>query len=139
MNSKIYFGQKLMRIMEYIEENCKEGDYLHLSNEFKTLFEMMSDLFKTSDERCYEYITHLRRCIKEYERRINNVKLNKGKKYVCNRCGRKVAGIVAHQKRAICVDITAEKKASCIYKTELAEQIIQSSAITIQRFWREKK
>ena len=38
--NKREFMDKLMNIMECVKENCKEGDYLHISGECKDIMDM---------------------------------------------------------------------------------------------------
>lgn len=132
MSDKVRFAEKMMDIMEYMEDNCNEGDYLHISNELKTLFEMVKDLFKSEDTK--PFITHLTRCYNMRHRR--QTRRENVKKLVCMRCGRRVVDMDAHQARPICQNIREEKITSKQFQNELANAHLHIHAETIQHFWR---
>ena len=58
--NKKAFMEKLLTIMDYVEEHAKEGVYLYVANEFKVLMNMVKELKR---ENYYHHLERSYRCV----------------------------------------------------------------------------
>lgn len=129
--NKVEFTEKLMEIMDWMEENVNEGAYLHLSNELQELFNLLRELGSR------KYTEHLVRSYDRYSRRkILTGNLREVKKIFCDRCGRYVVDLKTHQKRAICQSIQEEKMISNKYNTDNPIAFMDCYAIKLQSWFK---
>ena len=81
--NKKAFMEKLLTIMDYVEEHAKEGVYLYVANEFKVLMNMVKELKR---ENYYHHLERSYRCVVR-----NNVEHRHDEDMVtCENCGRVV-------------------------------------------------
>ena len=136
-NKKLFYND-LMRVFEIITEICEahtgtDGLYLESSLLIKKLYDWNN--YIKNDTNFNRNIETLSRC----RNPMSFSRMSATMKITCNRCGRQVVNLEAHQKRDICVDIEKEKKFSNQFKTD-GSIIKMTIAIRIIRdFYRKYK
>ena len=115
-NKKLFYND-LMRVFEIITEICEahtgtDGLYLESSLLIKKLYDWNN--YIKNDTNFNRNIETLSRC----RNPISYPRMRAAMQYTCNRCGRQVVNLQAHQKRDICIDIENEKKFSNQFKTD---------------------
>lgn len=126
---KVKFSQKLLDILNFVEEKTNEGVFLHISNELKELFDMLRDLKENNNN----YIRHLTNSVNHYYRlKLSQGKYKNSKKHKCINCGRCVVDLETHQKRDICNSINREKIFSNKFKLNISNTVATDACISIQ-------
>ena len=136
-NKKLFYLD-LVGGLDMIDDFCKthegtDGFYLESCELFKKLYEWRKHIKNdTNFNRNMETLSRCRNPMTSPTRR-------RLKKLTCNKCGRKVINLVAHQKRDICIEIEKEKQFSNQFKTDDSVIITTIAKEIIADFWRKYK
>jgi hypothetical protein len=155
LNKKLFYND-LMRVFEIITEICEAHEgatplppaafvpasrhflqssclFLESSLLIKKLYELNN--YIKNDTNFNRNMETLSRC----RNPMSSTAIRSLKKLTCNKCGRKVVNIEAHQKREICIEIEKEKQFSNQFKTDDSVIITTIAKKIITDFWRKYK
>ena len=121
----------LNQLLELITDNCNEGDLLKGAN----LLKFLNDLHNTKQQ--LRETAHYRHLQRIRPRPMTTPNPNR-KMEVCPKCGRCVSDVKAHQERAVCKDIYAERRNVAQGNAQVLQIIYNKridAADTIRKWW----